>query len=236
MNQRNDAVDPAAAQPSRYSAAQFLVALVLLICASPVLEDFAAGKLVEALLLTLVLVSAVPAVGGGRRTVTVASLLALPAVAGKWLHHLRPDLLGNAPILVAAIVFAIFVVVHHFLFILRATEVDTQVLCAGISAFLMLGLLWAFGYLLVDNVAPESFGIQMGPKSGHRLTGFGAVYFSFGTLSGMSFGEITPLSNVTRMLALLEAMTSLFYLAILISRLVALHMEHAARERGGAGV
>jgi hypothetical protein len=68
--------------PPRFSAAQFLIALVLLLCLSPLFNELAQGSLIEALLMTLVLVSAVPAVGGRRRTLLLAGLLAVPAVAG----------------------------------------------------------------------------------------------------------------------------------------------------------
>lgn len=219
--------DSPMAPPSRYSAAQFLIALIVLICVSPLVDDFAQGDLVEAVLLTVVLLSAIPALGGNRRTFVIACLLALPAVIGKWIDHFRPDLIPAPLYLTTSILFAVFVVSHHLRFILTAPEVDTQVLCAGISTFLMLGLLWTFGYLLLDWMAPDSMTIQMGKEAANHLTGFNALYFSFATLSGLSYGEIVPVTNAARMLALLEAITSLFYFAVLISRLVALHTERA---------
>jgi hypothetical protein len=216
--------------PSRYSAAQFLIALVLLLCVSPLLNDLAQGSLIEAVLMTVVLVSAVPAVGGSRRNVLIAGLLAVPAAAGKWLHHLRPDKFPSELFLVAAIVFAVFVIAHHLRFILGTVEVDSQVLCAGVSTFLMLGLVWTFAYLLLASVDPASFVMQMEPGASQPLSGFGALYFSFDTLCGAGLGEVKPTSNVARMLTLLEAMTAMFYIAILISRLVALHAGRAASD------
>ena len=47
--------------------------------------------------------------------------------------------------------------------------------------------------------------------------------FSFTTLSTAGYGDITPVSNVARMLAVIEMMTGVLYVAVLISRLVALH-------------
>jgi hypothetical protein len=219
------------AGPSRYSAVQFLVALVLLISVSPALEDSPRGALLEAILLTLILVSAVPAIGGGRRTTLLAGLLASTAAAGKWLHHLRPDLVPQSFFLGAAVIFAAFIVAHHLRFILQAPEVDTQVLCAGISTFLMIGLLWAFGYLLLDTMSPGSLHVDADVSADKTLSGFAALYFSFAMLSGMAFGEILPQTNGARMLAQMESLISLFYMAILISRLVALHTERATSRR-----
>jgi hypothetical protein len=223
----SDQSPDAPSSPSRYSAVQFLVALVLLIAVSPALEDTARGSVLEGILLTLVLVSAVPAIGGGRRTMVLAGLLALPAILGKWLHHLLPHIVPESLFLIAGVAFAAFIVAHHLWFILRAPEVDTQVLCAGVSTFLMLGLLWAFSFLLLDNVFPGSLHVDADVGPDNELTSFAALYFSLGMLSGLTFGEILPTTNAARMLALLESMVSLFYMAILISRLVALHTERA---------
>jgi len=209
----------------------FLSALVLLLCISPILDETSLGELLEAIVLTLVLVLAVPAIGGTWRTTQVAAILAAPAVIGKWLYYAWPESVPPHAFLTAAIIFAAFIAVHHLRFILWAPEVDTQVLCAGVSTFLVLGLLWAFAYLLLDTAVPSSFTVNTGADSENKLTGFDSVYFSFAMLSGMSFGEITPATNVARMLALLESMTSLFYVAILISRIVALHTERASAQR-----
>jgi voltage-gated potassium channel len=55
------------------------------------------------------------------------------------------------------------------------------------------------------------------------MDGFTAFYFSFATLTTVGYGDIAPVSSVARMLAVMEAVTGLFYVAVLISRLVALY-------------
>src|SRR5215471_13064886 len=78
----------------RYSAIQLLAALGLLLLSAPFVEDLQGGDLLESVLLTLVMIFAVLAVGGQRRSLTVALLLVAPALGGRWLNHLRPDLLS----------------------------------------------------------------------------------------------------------------------------------------------
>jgi hypothetical protein len=60
-------------------------------------------------------------------------------------------------------------------------------------------------------------------EGGQSIRGFNAFYFSFVTLSTVGYGDITPVSKVARMLAAMEAMTGLLYVAVLIARLVALY-------------
>ena len=55
------------------------------------------------------------------------------------------------------------------------------------------------------------------------MDGFTATYFSFATLTTIGYGDIIPASKAARMLAVLEAMTGIFYIAVVISRLVALY-------------
>ncbi len=94
-----------------------------------------------------------------------------------------------------------------------------EVLCAGVAGFLMLGLLWTPVYLLVARLDPGAFTTP----AGSPLNGFNAFYFSFITLCTVGYGDIMPVSKIARMLAVTEAITGLFYMAVLISRLVSVY-------------
>jgi len=211
------------ARALRFSAVELLLALVLLFVSAPFIEDLPGGDLIEAVLLTLVMVAAVLAVGGRRRTLTVALLLLSPALVGKWVNHVRPDLMPPAVLLAPTVIFFGFIVAHLLRFIVRAPRVDTNVLCAGLSGYLLLGLLWLPMHLMVARLNPAAFALPAGASAGATLDGFSAFYFSFSTLCTIGYGDITPVSKAARMLAVTEAITGLFYLAVLISRLVAVY-------------
>ena len=57
---------------TRYSAAYFLAALLLIFVTAPFIERLHGGELIEAVLMTVVLLSAVLAIGGRRRTAAAA--------------------------------------------------------------------------------------------------------------------------------------------------------------------
>jgi hypothetical protein len=213
----------------RFSAAEFLIAVVLLFVVSPFVELIPGGNLIETVLITLVLVMGVLAVGRRRRTLVVAVILALPAFIGKWVNHFRPDLVPTEVYLVTGLLFVIFVLAHLLGFILRAPRVNSEVLCAGISAYLLLGLSWSFAYLLVAQLAPDAFFLNNGTTTGHSLHGADAFYFSLITLSTVGYGDIIPVSNVARMLAAMEAITGSLFVAVLIARLVALYSSERLR-------
>ncbi|HVM50216.1 MAG TPA: potassium channel family protein [Candidatus Acidoferrum sp.] len=204
---------------ARYSAIELLVALVILMITAPLIEDLPSGDVIESALLTVVMVSAVVAIGGTRRTLVVALLLLAPALFGKWANHLSPGRVSHFVYLVPATLFFFFVVGHLVRFILRAPRVDANVLCAGLSGYLLLGLLWTPLYMAVFRWNVNGFTMP----AGTTMDGFSAFYFSFMTLSTVGYGDIAPASRAARMLAITEAVAGLFYVAVLISRLVAIY-------------
>src|SRR6266849_7194913 len=136
----------------RFSMLQLLIALALLFFFVPFVGEIKGGALIVSGLLSLVLLAGVLAVASRGRTLTVALLLAIPAVAGRWINHFQPHLVPPAIFLVAGIGLVAFVVANLLRFVLRASSVDGEVLCASISAYLMLGLIWTMAYLLVEQL------------------------------------------------------------------------------------
>src|SRR5882724_10588294 len=207
----------------RFSTVQLLIALALFFMWAPFVEEIEGGELIVSGLFSLVLLAGVVAVADRKRVLVIAIVLAIPAIAGRWINHFRPDLIPPAVFLAAGLILIAFVVGNLIRFVLRAPSVNTEVLCASISAYLMLGLMWTLAYWLVDQLTPGgafSFNTNAGTQSMNGFTGF---YFSFITLSTVGYGDITPVSRIARWLAAMEAMTGLLYVAVLIARLVSLY-------------
>ena len=51
------------------------------------------------------------------------------------------------------------------------------------------------------------------------------IFFSFITLTTLGYGDITPLSNPAKSLVMLEAIVGQMYIAVLIARLVGIHIS-----------
>jgi len=171
-------------------------------------------------------------VGGRRRTLVLAVVLVAPALIARWFNLFWGDAVPVEFYLVPALVFIGFVMLQFLFFILRASRVNSEVLCAGVAGYLLLGIIWMFAYILVARVHPGSFSYNVGPPPAHSLASFDAFYFSFITLSTVGYGDITPLSHIARTLAMTEAMTGTLYMAVLISRLVALYTSQGSEVSG----
>ena len=204
----------------RNSHLLFLVVLVLFSVATPFIGTLSGGELVNAALLTLVMASGLLVIQARRGTLMLAMLLVVPAVVARWINYSRPDLVPAAVHLAFGMLFLALVAVQFLRFILRAPRVTAQVLEAGISTYLVFGLLWALAYMTVGHLNPDAFAFT---APGNSMNGFNALYYSFVTLTTMGYGDILPVSRVARMLAIMEATTGVLYMSVLIARLVGMY-------------
>ncbi|MEM7351221.1 MAG: potassium channel family protein [Acidobacteriota bacterium] len=115
---------------------------------------------------------------------------------------------------------------------MRPGRITSHRIQGAIAVFLLLGLIWGYGYALIELVHPGSFHLpedapssSVPPRGDERIGDL--VYFSFVTLTTLGYGDITPISSTSRTLALLEALVGQLYLVILIARLVSLQIADA---------
>ena len=217
-------------KPFRFSVSYFLGALILNIFISPFVDPLKSADLIETMLMTLVLLVAVLSIAGRWRAL-VGIVLVAPAVIGEWLNYWWPDeMLIYVVTRAAGLLFIGFVVVELLRFIVYAPRVNAEVLCAAVAGFLLSGFAWSLAYNLLDRLDPNSFVFTFSSKSGFHMNGFTSVYFSFITLSTVGYGDIVPASEVARMLAMVEAMFGMFYMAMLIARLVSLYSSKTPLE------
>lgn len=207
----------------RYPVAGFLVSLILAFASSPFEEAIRYGDLMEWLRLAVVVLFGLLALSDRRSTLVWGIVIVTPALAGKWVNHWRPDLVPAWLFLAPGLIFCLFVVLNLLRFILRAPRVNSEVLCASVAGYLMLGLVWAAAYILTALLVPGSFVFSAGPAPSGSMLGFTALYYSVITLTTVGYGDIVPVSGAARMLAMMEAMTGTLYMAVLVARLVSLY-------------
>lgn len=204
----------------KVSTTHFLIALILLLIAMPFLQHIRHRKLIETLLMTAVFISAIVAISTRRRTLVIGLALLIPAMFAIWAQHAHlswlPEWVPNA----TGIVFIAFVAGQLVRFVVTARRVNFNVLCAAISGYLTLGVLCALIYTLIYQLDPDAFGFVMARHN--PVSGFTAMYFSFSTLSTVGYGDIFPASEAARMVAMCEALTGMFYVTLLVARLVSL--------------
>ena len=158
------------------------------------------------------------------------------AIVDSGVSRMRPvsmaavtTILGMTPLFLG------FAVVISLRFLFTAERVTGSTIWASLCVYLLPGVLWASAYSVLDILHPGSFTFTLGESGGAgamRLGGEQSIfplYFSFVTITTTGYGDIIPTSAEARMLAVLESVTGQLYLAVLVARLVGLHISQSTR-------
>lgn len=180
---------------------------------------------VAAIFFSCVLVAGVTTVMRQNRwAVRGLAALCLAALPLRWIAWLDPDLefaLWSAATETVTLAVLASVVLAM---VLRQGTVTRRRLEGAVAAYLLLGLAWAKAYEWVALRDPAAFRGAIASDASPW------IYYSLVTLTTMGYGDITPVAPVARSLAVAEAFTGQLYLAILISRLVALELQARPRD------
>jgi hypothetical protein len=139
----------------------------------------------------------------------------------------------------ALIVFVALVVVAITRNVWREREVTADTIVGGIAVYVLLGVAWAAAYQMLEASVPGSFEVVSG-SGGHWGPWESApgqyprlFFFSFVTLTTLGYGDIVPASIPAAGLSSVQAVVGPLYLAVLISRLVSIHVASARRDQPG---
>ena len=111
--------------------------------------------------------------------------------------------------------------------VLARPTVTVQSIYGALSAYLILGLMYAAFYAAIERLGGGSFFAHQQPANTQTFQ-----YFSFTTLTTLGYGDFTAAGNSGRSLAVIEALTGQVFLATLVARLVTAFRSPAGGRRG----
>ncbi len=205
-----------------------LVALLSFVGLSPLLMGGIVARIVGGTILSVIMVAGTIAASSSRlhRGTSIALAAAGIALQAAWLAT------GNTAALIALMtVLACFclmtavVILRH---VLSFGPIYADRVHAALSVYILLALFWAAAYSLIELSAPGSFSINVAATQAtssfegtHLFASM--VHLSIATLTSTGFGDITPAAPFARSFSQLEQLIGVFYIAVLISRLVGLY-------------
>lgn len=205
--------------------------LLLLFVVYPFFSPEGFGKYLVDIGFTLVLISGTFAMAnrGLRR---IAFGLAFVSLLTRWATYAissRELLLASVIVGLVFLVFATVVILGR---VFASGPVSRHRVEGAVAVYLLLGLIFGTAFALIAMTVPDAFALD---TSRIVLTGWsretydqvmGAfTYFSFITLTTVGYGDVTPLNEVAKQLAVLEALIGQLYPAILLARLVSLQVS-----------
>jgi Ion channel len=202
-------------------------ALLVLVAGAPFVPATLTGRLVVGGINAFLVVATVATVGRTVLSFVIALLLAAPALLFQYLGITtgQPEPLAMAWFFSAAL-YAV-AVTYLLRYVFRPEVMTADKLYGAAAAYLMLGVLWAYVYSLVDHFYPLSFSIGGQPAA---LPPIDALYFSFTVLTSTGFGDIVPLARQARAVCVIEQLTGALFVAILIARLAGVYLP-VSRDR-----
>ena len=110
--------------------------------------------------------------------------------------------------------------------VLAKPTVTIQSIYGAISAYLIIGLMFAASYAAIQRLETSDFFTDHEPVNTQTLQ-----YFSFTTLTTLGYGDFTAARNGGRSIAVMEALTGQVFLATLVARLVSAYQRPGPRTR-----
>jgi hypothetical protein len=200
------------------SYASLLVLLLANFLLLELIDDPRWGALVSTLLSAAALVVAISDPDTGQKVSRRQSLLivACVALAPLVLFVNSASIVGLTYLLpVALLVTATLPITLSR--VLRHRRITHETVLGALCSYVLVGLLFAFLYLAVDDFREAAFFVQGGE---HRQSEY--VYFSFVTLTTLGFGDLSPSVGLPQALTALEALFGQVFLVTLVARLVTL--------------
>ena len=117
-----------------------------------------------------------------------------------------------------------FIIFYCFIFtevmyqITMTKEVRMNVIIGSFCGYMLLSMIALFSYVLVENNYPSSFhGITVGNPA---LIYNELSYFSFITLTSIGFGDIYPITDMSRLLTAFYGMLGQFYMVAVVGIII----------------
>ncbi|MGO4257316.1 ion channel [Marmoricola sp. RAF53] len=194
----------------------------------PFLDNSFVGRQLFALFGLVVLALAIVAVRATPLLSWVAGLLAFPALVLLLIQVATADedLAPWASGFESALYF--YAAAAMLIYMLDDEHVTTDELFAIGAVFTVLA--WAFAHLfvVVQALDPGAFTAAVNPTADR--TWIEVLFLSFTTLSSTGLSDVVPITAHARSVVMIEQVAGLFYIAMVVTRLVALNSSRRGRD------
>ena len=204
----------------RHPSGLLLGAQLAAVLLYPLMEDTDAGRAVFGVFGIVVLALALWVVNRSPTINWIAWLIAIPSVFFSLLANLggHAELLPVAHLLEAVLYF--YAAAGLMAYMLEDHRVTLDELLAAGATFTLLAWAFAFAFSVCQTWYPDSFTAAVDsddPRSWMEL-----LFLSFSVLSGVGLSDIVPVTAPARALTMIEMFAGVMYIAVVVSRLIAL--------------
>ncbi len=202
-----------------------MLALLVFLIGVPVADDLTilSRPTVRALMFSCLLIIGVWSLKGSGRFFSVGMTFVLIGITLNVLSVNLPSqvfVYGSFAALFGFLLIAISCTLKQ---VVVGTEISANRLVGAVCIYLLLGVIWAVAYTVLNMISPGSF--QGFSLLADRAWDSEWLYFSFVTMTTLGYGDISPISATARSLAYMQAVFGQLYVAILVAGLVGAYIS-----------
>jgi hypothetical protein len=134
---------------------------------------------------------------------------------GQYIYNLVSHSVGLT--LSCAVLWALFDRLH-------TSQVTSSVIAEAFISYLVIAIAFSQLYWILNELVVDSFNQKVTATHTAEF-----LYFSMITLTSIGYGGIVPVNPFVRLVAALESMTGIFFVAIVVARLVSAYRPFEAR-------
>jgi hypothetical protein len=194
--------------------------LLILLILTYLLSAFTSGRLVSSIQIVFFVGVAIITLRGSnmskRTTQIIIGIGLAVSVVAAWLalSHISEAGDGIANLWTGMLLLlSVVIIVRH---VLTMSTVTMQSIYGAVSAYLILGLMFAAFYAAMFHLGGDQFFARGRPGTTQTFQ-----YFSFTTLTTLGYGDFTAALSSGQAVAVIEALSGQVFLATLVARLVA---------------
>ena len=157
-----------------------------------------------------------------RRIADIVLCLAAAAAAASFFAHGTGTERGGIFVVCALLyLIAPFSIVRH---LMLRRDIDTETLLGAVSAYLLIGMFFAFAY----QAAGEFGSVPFFGAAGHGSLSQD-LFFSFVTMTTVGYGNLVPAANPGQTLAVLEALIGQLFLVVAVGKIISSYRPRRER-------
>ena len=208
-----------------------LILLFTILVISPMTLDYAFGGILVEVFSSLVLIFSCYMMTKERKTLNRGLTLAIPAFVLGWLSravHIFPLATSAA---FFHLLFSGYITYVFGCRLFSFKRVNSNIIHGSLCIYILLGMVFADVYILIELLHPGSFMGQFTMTSdvvdpeNVLATWQSFYYLSFVTMSTLGYGDLAPLSAPARSFAIVETLAGQFYIATFVARLIGLYLR-----------
>ncbi len=205
-----------------------LISLVVLLLITPLFEGVFTLTTLLDLSITIIFLASLYAIGKEEKRLRIALALLLPVITGMWVtyfvHVPYLSLVGDC----CSIIFLAFTIIIILSRLFKEEEVTLDVIYSALVSFMLIALMWAFIFDILEGLSPGSFLVTEGQFEDSRIH---FIYYSFVTITTVGFGDILPVSLTARAFSIVEMVVGQIFLIVLIARLVGINITQSMEKK-----